>query len=99
MHVLFIPKWYPGRQDPQLGDFLRKQAEAASNFVKMSVLVIEAVEDNDLQETVETTNDLWELRIPYRHNRNPIGVVRKLINLRRYLHAANRGQQPGSAGY
>ena len=93
MHVLFIPKWYPGRQDPQLGDFLRKQAEAASSYVKMSVLVIEAVEDNDLQETVETTKDLWELRIPYRHNRNPIGVMRKLINLRRYLRAANRGQQ------
>ena len=93
MHVLFIPKWYPGRQDPQLGDFLRKQAEAASRFVKMTVLVIEAVEDNDLEETVEKTNDLWEIRVPYRHNRNPIGAVRKLINLRRYLRAANRGQQ------
>jgi hypothetical protein len=30
MHVLFLPKWYPGRNDPQLGDFIRKQALAVA---------------------------------------------------------------------
>lgn len=93
MHVLFIPKWYPGKHDPQLGDFLRKQAEAASPYVKMTVLVIEAVQDGDLSETVDTSNGPWELRIPYVRSRNPIKPLRKLINLSRYLHSAERGRQ------
>ena len=30
MHILVLPKWYPGRNDPQLGDFVRKQTLAVA---------------------------------------------------------------------
>ena len=45
MHVLFIPKWYPGRHDPQLGDFIRKQAIAVAAQVKTSALVVGMLPD------------------------------------------------------
>jgi glycosyltransferase involved in cell wall biosynthesis len=39
MHVLVLPKWYPGPADPQLGDFLRKQAQAVALEHATTVLV------------------------------------------------------------
>lgn len=93
MHVLFIPKWYPGRKDPQLGDFLRKQAQAADRHVRMSVLYI--APDKDQREALEVehtvTDGLWELRCYYRQHTHPWAPLRKAVNLLRYARAARSG--------
>lgn len=93
MHVLFIPKWYPGRKDPQLGDFLRKQAQAAQRQVRMSVLYI--APDKDQREPLQLehteTDGLWELRCYYRQHTDAWAPARKAVNLLRYARAARTG--------
>ncbi len=93
MHILFIPKWYPGRNDPQLGDFLRKQAIAVGKFAKVSVLHVSPItglEEREVQELSEA-DGIWELRCMYRNSAIGIGGLRKLVNLPRYWRAAWNG--------
>ncbi len=95
MHVLFLPKWYPGRHDPQLGDFLRKQAMGVSGVATVSVLYIcgmkgpLAVDQDD--QGME--GGLWELRCYYKASEHPIAPVRKLINAVRHWRRALEGWQ------
>src|SRR6187401_1387590 len=88
-HVLVLPKWYPGRNDPQLGDFVRKQmlataATLAAQGGKMSVVFsipipdLERSEEQDLYEE----DGAWELRCYYRPSMAGLKPLRKLINLR-----------------
>ncbi|MCB0790389.1 MAG: glycosyltransferase [Flavobacteriales bacterium] len=95
MHVLFLPKWYPGRNDPQLGDFIRKQALAVSGSVRTSVLFIHPLEGLERTRLFEehTDGDLWELFAWYRASRASWAPWRKLVNLRRYTAAARAGRR------
>ena len=93
MHILFIPKWYPGRGDPQLGDFLRKQAIAVGKFAKVSVLHVSPItglEEREVQEAVEE-DGIWELRCMYRSSGIANNSLRKLVNFPRYWRAAING--------
>lgn len=40
INVLFLTKWYPNADDPQLGVFIRKHAEAAALFDRVSLVYI-----------------------------------------------------------
>jgi glycosyltransferase involved in cell wall biosynthesis len=93
MHVLFLPKWYPGRNDPQLGDFLRKQAIAVATRTQVSVVcALPLVGVGALDEqVVDQADGPWELRCYYRASTHPITAVRRLINLERYWRAMMRG--------
>jgi glycosyltransferase involved in cell wall biosynthesis len=93
MHVLFLPKWYPGRNDPQLGDFLRKQALAVAQRTRMSVLFVSPLVGEGSRDEQEVTEEagLWELRCYYRASAHPWRPWRKLVNLRRYWKAAMAG--------
>lgn len=93
MHVLLLPKWYPGRNDPQLGDFLRKQALAVGIHVRMSVLHVEAITDAGEVplEELATTHGTWELCVRYRASVAAFTPWRKMINLTRYWRAMQRG--------
>lgn len=93
MHVLFLPKWYPGRNDPQLGDFLRKQAQAMGLYAQVSVLHVAPLNDAgalDAQE-VEHLDGAWELHCYYRANTAAWKPWRKLVNLLRWWGATRRG--------
>ncbi len=95
MHILVIPKWYTGRNDPQLGDFVRKQALAVARQHKVSVVFavplpgLAVAEEQELSEV----DGAWELRCYYRPSTASIGPWRKLINLRRYWRASWNGLQ------
>ncbi len=98
MHVLVLSKWYPGRNDPQLGDFVRKQMFATATQLsalggRMSVVFIVPIKDLEKAEVQELSeNDgLWELRCYYRPSTSPLRPLRKLINFGRYWRAAWRG--------
>ncbi|MCC6937564.1 MAG: glycosyltransferase [Flavobacteriales bacterium] len=93
MHVLFLPKWYPGRKDPQLGDFLRKQAMATAAFVRMSVVHVEsyAAGEHVAREQLSETDGLWELVLRYPANTSQWTAYRKAVNAVRYWMAATRG--------
>lgn len=93
MHVLLLPKWYPGRNDPQLGDFIRKQALAAGGFMRMSVLHVEGVRDQ-AEACVEELNEhdgAWELAVRYRASRARFAPARKAANLWRYWRSGMMG--------
>jgi glycosyltransferase involved in cell wall biosynthesis len=95
MHVLFIPKWYPGRNDPQLGDFLRKQALAVSGHARVSVLHVAPLNElaqYELQELVEQDGP-WELHCYYRQSTSPLAPLRKALNALRYRKAFLQGWQ------
>jgi glycosyltransferase involved in cell wall biosynthesis len=95
MHVLFIPKWYPGPRDPQLGDFIRKQAQALSTKARVSVLYVSIDPDlpqKFLQE-VRQQEAPWELHCRYRGV--PIGnkILRRILNYWHFRKAVARGIQ------
>lgn len=93
MHVLLLPKWYPGRNDPQLGDFIRKQALAAGAFVRMSVLHVEGVRGLPVgsEEELQESATAWELVVRYRANDHGFTPWRKAVNLIRFWRASQRG--------
>ena len=93
-HVLVLPKWYTGRNDPQLGDFVRKQMLAASRSLtacagKMSVVFAVPIPglQRAAEQELEETEGIWELRCYYRPSQASFGVIRKLSNLVRYWRA------------
>lgn len=93
MHLLFLPKWYPGHNDPQLGDFLRKQALATGAYVRLSVLQVEAITHaGELPSDVLTTTDgAWELCLRYRASVAAFTPLRKVVNFVRYWRTMQRG--------
>ena len=93
MHVLFIPKWYPGRNDPQLGDFIRKQALAVGRQVRVSVLFVHPVIGlgKREQQEVSEADGVWELRCYYKAFRSNDPRLQRAVNFVRYRRAALRG--------
>lgn len=93
LHVLVLPKWYPSRKDPQLGDFIRKQTLAAATKVNVSVVhaVPMAGPGAFLGEELDTTDGLWELRSYYRASTSSVRPWRKLVNFLRYRRAMRAG--------
>lgn len=98
MHVLVLPKWYPGRNDPQLGDFVRKQMLATADALgnasgRLSVVFTAPVPDLERAEVQELQVDAgtWELRCYYRPSSNAFLPLRKLLNLHRYWRATWNG--------
>ncbi len=93
MHVLLIPKWYPGPRDPQLGDFIRKQALALARHTPVSVLVVQADPEASAPLTLDAAGSegLWEVRATYRASTHALAPMRKALNLWRHMRAATRG--------
>jgi len=93
MHVLALPKWYPGRNDPQLGDFIRKQVLATARQVRMSVLFVVPLEPlaSLHEQELDERDGAWELRCYYRPDRSAFPPRRKLVNYLRYRKATHLG--------
>lgn len=93
LHVLVLPKWYPGRKDPQLGDFIRKQTLAVARKARVSVVFVSPIEGLGAFEEQEltTTDGPWELRSYYRPSAATLGPWRKAINYLRYRRAFRNG--------
>ncbi len=56
-HILYITRWYPNEDNPQLGIFIRKQAKAASLYCCISVLNVIAVKPGDFLVEVESNTE------------------------------------------
>ncbi len=93
MHILALPKWYPGRNDPQLGDFIRKQMLAVARHERVSVVFTAPVVGLG-QPYLQELNDLdgaWELRCYYEPSIARSSLQRKVINLQRWWKATRQG--------
>ncbi len=89
MHVLFIPKWYPGRRDPQIGDFFRKQALAVAR--KATVSVLHVTQEQEPGQHVEHHDGVWELHTSYAGSTTGNQLMRRARNYAGYRIAATLG--------
>ena len=82
LHILHLPKWYPNPEDPQLGIFINKQIQAASEFHTQSVLYIKSVPELDSEYIIERKQDgkVMEIHIFYR---KPMMRSKQLLLLRK----------------
>jgi glycosyltransferase involved in cell wall biosynthesis len=94
-HILFLTKWYPNKNDIQLGVFIQKHAKAVAQYCKLNVLYVWG--DYELKENyqiVETSRDNFKETIIY-YKRNK-GLLKSIINpflyLKYVLHGFNKIQ-------
>jgi len=58
MHILYLPSWFPSRRNPYPGDFIKRHAEAASLYNRITVFhtaIDETIKEPELVE--EKIND------------------------------------------
>jgi glycosyltransferase involved in cell wall biosynthesis len=82
-HILFLPRWYPNPEDPQLGVFIQKHAKAAALNHRVTVIYPFGVE-NQLERYVldiQTATNITEVKVWYRKSENT------LVNVIRYYTA------------
>lgn len=87
MNILFLPKWYPNPDDPQLGIFIRKHAEAVAK--KHSVLLIYAFGSENAtsffeQKKTIVNENFTESTLFYKKLKNT-NILFRGINLGLYL--------------
>lgn len=73
-HILFLPRWYPNRQDPMWGLFVKKHAEAVSLLNMVSVLYLHPIDDGqDQVEIIEEKKDrIYTIYIYYPKPKNSV---------------------------
>ncbi|MCG8575077.1 MAG: glycosyltransferase [Flavobacteriales bacterium] len=85
-HILILPRWYPNKEDIQLGIFIRNQAKLISSHYQVSLVYVQA--DATAQSTFELledhSNGFHELVVYFKSANGPL---RKWINYRRYRKA------------
>ncbi len=87
IHVLHIPRWFPGREDPQNGIFIQKHINSLSVHCFSSVIIVRALKG--LKETsvidTEKSSSLYIANLYYRKRTFPVGIG-KLINSLLYVY-------------
>jgi glycosyltransferase involved in cell wall biosynthesis len=84
--ILMITKWYPNREDPQLGVFIQKHAEAISIHDDIQVLYLHSTDELNITECVISGNSkLKEIIVYYRKGSG------KIFNAFYYLLALKKG--------
>lgn len=90
MKVLFISAWYPNRYDEMAGLFVRKHAQAVSQFCEVEVLYIHP--STDISRFEISTNKIANVKettvyFPAKSN----NIVQKLIKQLNYISAYYKG--------
>jgi len=89
LKVLFLPAWYPNRNDNMLGLFVKRHAIAVSKYAKVSVLAV--ISDEQAEDTyqVETKmdNGITEILIYTKKHQSSIGLLNTIVNGYRYMMA------------
>jgi L-malate glycosyltransferase len=85
LHILYLSSWYPNQQDPTLGIFVRRHAEAAS--LNNQITMLHASPDDTMLEgefrlEKSEKGQFKELLLYYGPSRSKVSIVRKLKNLR-----------------
>lgn len=95
MHVVFLPKYYPGRGDVQLGEFIRRHAQAVATVAQVSVVAVlkDTAAATGYQEEVTDEQGVWTLRAYYRPVDRGLALWRTPVNFLRYRRAAERAWQ------
>jgi len=89
LKVLFIPKWYPNRNDSMHGLFVQRHALAVSEYADVSVLFVVSDERNKQVFEIEThvQNGITEILIYTKKYHSKIAILNSIVNGYRYLTA------------
>lgn len=88
--VLFLPKWYPSRLDPQLGVFIQKHAAAVARFNRVVVLSIHGDKDAEkLFEVIDNENNACHEYFVYFRKKK--GFASRCCNFFRYIRSVYIG--------
>ncbi len=99
LKILFLPAWYPNRDDSMFGLFVRNHALALLKHV--DVFVIAVIACNNAKKTYEvelkSQKDFVELKVYYK--KSSIPIIGKLINYIRFIASYIAGWKVISNGY
>jgi len=89
LNVLFLPAWYPNRNDAMLGLFVKRHAIAVSSFANVSVLAVISDEKAEQLYKVESSvvDGFTEILIYTKKYKSSIGFLNTIVNGYRYLMA------------
>lgn len=91
IQVLFLPRWYPHRDDPQLGVFIRKQAEAIAPHCKVAVIYPQACisANKAFEDDFFERQGVQTFLVYYVHRSG--GIIARTGNALRYVQAFFHG--------
>lgn len=89
LNVLFLPAWYPNRNDAMLGLFVKRHAIAVSSYANVSVLAVISDEKAEQLYKVESSveDGFTEILIYTKKYNSSIGILNTIVNGYRYLMA------------
>lgn len=94
IHILYLPKWYPNKYDPMPGLFIKRHAEAVSEYCDISVLYVHP-DDQLIDQKAEIINSnkdgIRTWRIYYPKSKLKIHFLASLINLIKYFYYHFKG--------
>lgn len=92
-HILFLARWYPNREDPMLGLFVRNHAVAVSQLNSVSALYVHAVAGAKKKFDVVTFDDesVKTCLVYYRTPQRNIPVITVLYKTFLFLRAHKYG--------
>ena len=92
-HILFLARWYPHREDPVFGLFVRNHAVAVAQFNRVSVLYVHAVAGAKEKWNLVTFDDesVKTYIVYYRIPKRTIPVVTAVYKTYLFLRAHKHG--------
>lgn len=90
--ILFLPRWYPNKQDIQLGVFIREQAILLKDDFDISVIYVQADPQlsGDFEWVENTASGIREMIVYFKPGR---GIFAKISNAKRYKKAQQLAYQ------
>ena len=87
--ILFLPRWYPHRHDPMPGLFVKRQAEAVSQFCDVAVLYVHEEPDcpNKYEVDFAEEEQVVVVRVYYRISADKFPVAGGFLKTYRFFKA------------
>ena len=91
-NILFLCSWYPNEQNPALGNFIKRHAEAVSLYADVTVLAAFSDEKLNYPEVkISESENLKEVLVYYPKSRLPIPLLKDLAAYKTYMSAMTKG--------
>jgi glycosyltransferase involved in cell wall biosynthesis len=90
MKILFLPRWYPSKDDPMLGLFIKRHAEVASNIADVFVLAVIAGH-NRFETELTTEGKVTTFYYYYPTKSTYFSIVNQGVNLFRWFCCLIKG--------
>lgn len=90
--ILFLASWYPSKENPTLGNFVKKHAEVANEVAEVDVLY--AVSSNSVQKIVvqdEIVNKVRTVIVYYPKVQSQFPILKSYLKRKAFLEALKLG--------